>query len=282
MSAFTRLAPRAQTAADAPFHVWDLHGRAWARFSRRPEGFLLRFVDMADFTISRDGCEVACAPAPGASDASLEHLWLNQVLPLALSQRGKAVFHASAVDLDGAAVAFLAPSGAGKSTLAAAFAAAGHPFLTDDCLVVERAGDGFVAAPSHGSLRLWDDSAGRFGAESSHAPPLDFTDKTRLLADGRLPHCEETRPLRAVYRLGEAETIAISALSAAEALVQWASHSFLIDVEDKLRVAAHFEDMAALAQRLPCYRLDYPRCYEDVGRVLAAVARHAANLEFSS
>ena len=47
------------------------------------------------------------------------------------------MLHASAVVLDGAAVAFTAPSGTGKSTLAAHLVAAGASFLTDDVLALD-------------------------------------------------------------------------------------------------------------------------------------------------
>src|SRR5688572_17324577 len=132
-------APRDQgPCADAPFHGWSFpDGTPWTAFYRTSSGLLLRFPDLADFEVSADGRHVTCAPVPGISPATIEHLYLNQVLPLALSKLGKLVFHASAVDAGGGAVAFLAASGRGKSTLAAGFAVNGHQFLTDDGLVLE-------------------------------------------------------------------------------------------------------------------------------------------------
>src|SRR3954452_13107517 len=136
----TVLEPRHQAPCAAkPYHIWDFpDGTLWARFYRTPFGFMIRFEDLADFELSADAYRVTCAPTPEISKATTEHLYLNQILPLALSKRGKLVFHASAVEVVGGAIAFLAPSGRGKSTLASGFAVTGRPFLTDDGLVLEQ------------------------------------------------------------------------------------------------------------------------------------------------
>ena len=135
---------RHQTAVgDAPFHVWAFpDGTLWTEFYRANGGYLLRFPDLADFQVSADGLSVTCLPAPEVSEATSQHLYLNQVLPLVLSKLGKLVFHASAVEVDDGAVVFAAESGRGKSTLAASFAVSGSRFLTDDGLVVEPIGEG--------------------------------------------------------------------------------------------------------------------------------------------
>jgi ABC-type multidrug transport system fused ATPase/permease subunit len=99
------------------FHHWLLpDGTLWLQFYRTPAGYLLRFTDLAEFEISADGQTIACWPSAEISDGTIQHLYLNQVLPLALSQQGKLVFHASAVQIGAGAVAFMGPSGRGKST----------------------------------------------------------------------------------------------------------------------------------------------------------------------
>src|SRR5262249_32769832 len=115
-----------------------------------------------DFRVSATGRSIRCWPAPGVSEATIRHLYLNQILPLALSRQGKLVFHASAVEIDDSGVAFLGASGKGKSTLAASFATSGYGFLTADALVIETSKDEKWIDPTHhpygASIRLWDDS----------------------------------------------------------------------------------------------------------------------------
>jgi hypothetical protein len=68
------------------------------------------------------------------SDGYLDHLLRDHVVPRRLSLRGERVLHATAVEFDGLAVAFVGESTAGKSTLAAAGMTAGGRLLADDTL----------------------------------------------------------------------------------------------------------------------------------------------------
>ena len=195
-----------------------------------------------------------------------------------LSKQGKLVFHASAVEIADGAVAFAAESGRGKSTLAASFAVNGFRILTDDGLVVEASANGYQVLPSHPSIRLWDDSQSALiplGAET--APALAFTSKTRFLAGKNIAFCGQPQPLLRVYFLGDgrASEITIRRMNAAEAMVEWVKHSFLLDIEEKPLLASHFDQVARLANQPICYYLDYPRRFEDLVRVRRAIVEHA-------
>jgi hypothetical protein len=276
---FQIVAPRRQPpSAVCPFHTWSFpDGTLWTEFYRVEGGHLLRFPGLADFEVSADGQVVTCLPAPGVSEATSQHLYLNQVLPLVLSKQGKLVFHASAVEVGAGAIAIVAESGRGKSTLAASFALSGHRFLTDDGLVVEGGKDGFAALPSHPSIRLWEDSeAALIPPAAGRAPPVSYTSKARFLAGDDLVFCDTPRALRRVYFLGDgsAGELTIQPLSAAQALVEWVKHSFLLDIEEQPRLASHFDQVAALANRPIHFRLDYPRHFDDLPQVRRAIIDH--------
>jgi len=262
-----------------PFHTWTFaDGTLWTAFFRSESGYLLRFPDLADFDVSADGSKVTCFPAPEVPEATSQHLYLNQVLPLVLSKRGKLVFHASAVEVAGGAVVFAAESGRGKSTLAASFAVSGYRFLTDDGLVVEPTAGGHEVLPSHPSIRLWADSEEALIAPRvDRAAALSYTSKSRFLAGEDVRFCDQPRPLRRVYFLGDgsAEVIQFQPLRAADALVEWVKHSFLLDVEERPRLASHFDQVARLASQPIHYRLDYPRRFEDLASVRQAIVDHA-------
>ncbi|HRZ06745.1 MAG TPA: hypothetical protein P5102_11455 [Candidatus Competibacteraceae bacterium] len=262
-----------------PFHTWTFRdGTLWTEFHRTNGGYLLRFPNLADFQVSADGLHVTGFPAPEVSKATSQHLYLNQVLPLVLSKLGKLVFHASAVEIGGGAVAFVAESGRGKSTLAASFAVNGFRFLTDDGLVVEPGVDGFAALPSHPSIRLWEDSEDALVPPTARrAPPVQYTAKARFLADEDLAFCDQPRPLQRVYFLGDGRTatLELHRLTPAEAVIEWVKHSFLLDIEEKPRLASHFDQVAKLANQPIHYRLDYPRRFEDLAHVREAIVEHA-------
>lgn len=277
MTRLTYSEPRPQSDMPGePYHEWrSVEGTVWTRFFRSSKGYLLRFPGLADFTVSRQGYSVRCAPVPGVSRQTLDHLYANQVRPLIMGLRGRLAFHASAVEIDRVAVAFAGESGLGKSTLAASFAVHGARFLTDDGLYLEARDEVFWVHPSHPSIRLWDDSKDEIvGGYANVGLALDDTEKARMLAGPVLPHCNGKRLLRAVFFLGEGEveTIRVTPLSAAEALIAWVSNAFLLDIESRPMLASHFDGVTALASKVRAFSLDFPRDYAILSEVRMAVA----------
>jgi hypothetical protein len=271
--------PRPQAPLEATsFHEWTFaDGTLWTRFYHLEAGYLLRFPEIADFYVAQDGLQVEGWPVAGVSDATLQHLYLNQVLPLALSKQGKLVLHASAVEIDGEGVAFIGESGRGKSTLAASFATSGFRFLTDDGLLVEPDGEKYQILPSHPSIRLWQDSEEALVAGAAQkAPAVEFTSKSRFLAGGGIAFCGEPRRLRRVYFLGEGSGQAriFERMAPSTALIELVKHSFLLDIKERELLVTHFDELSGLASQPIFYRLDYPRRFEDLPQVRQAIIEH--------
>ena len=267
----------------AAFHEWTLpDGTEWTSFYRQGSAYLLRFPGLADFEVSSDGSNVQGWPVPGVSPQTVEHLHLNQVLPLALSRQGQLVLHGSAIDVGGRGVAFVGESGRGKSTLAASFATSGGRFLTDDGLHLQWVSGVCQIIPSHPSIRLWEDSQSELtSANTIAAPALDFTSKARLLAGADIAFCVDSLPLRRVYFLGtgDAESVAIEVMKPAAALIELLRNSFLLDIDERHMLALHFDELCRLANLPIYYHLDYRRRYEDLSYVRDAITRHASKLE---
>jgi hypothetical protein len=278
-SAFSMLEPRSQRRRrGAPYHEWRFPDRVlWTQFFRVGSGYLLRFPRLADFDIAGDTLAVRCHPVPGITADTCEHLYLNQVLPLVWSRQDKLVFHASAVEIAGAAVAFLGESGRGKSTLAASFATGGFRFLADDGLVLEPRDAGYAAQPCHPSIRLWEDSQRELIApDAVQTPPVQCTEKARFLADDGIAHCDRSLPLKQAYFLGDgrARSVTFEPMLAPAAMLEWVRNSYLLDPKERPMLAAHFEAVATLAGRLRCYRLDYPRRFAALPSLRQAIVQH--------
>jgi hypothetical protein len=271
--------PPPEPPESACFHEWVFpDGTLWTRFYRTASGYLLRFPELADFAVAEDGRVVSASPLPGISTGTIRHLYLNQVLPLALSRLGKRVFHASAVETPAGALAFLGESGRGKSTLAASFALAGHRFLTDDALLLEPGAEGYAVQPSHPSIRLWDDSKDELvGDDADLAPAVQYTAKARLLSGDALAFCPEPRILRRMYFLGTGETdqVSFAPMTPGDAVMGLVSNSFLLDIEGRESLAAHFSQVAEMANLPIFFRLDYPRSYAALPAVRRAILEHA-------
>lgn len=165
-------------------------------------GFWFRYPDGTEFTLDRAGTRVGAWWATASTLEDTATYLLGPVLGFALRLRGVLALHASAVLIDGRAVALVGPSGAGKSTTAAAFAAAGVPVLADDVLAVRTVGDDAVAFPSYRLLRLWGESEFILFGTIGELPRLTPTWNKRALPLGaEYPFHRSPAPLGDVFLL---------------------------------------------------------------------------------
>ncbi len=277
LTTFEALPPRAQAELPGdPFDCWiSPDGDVTAEFRRIPGGYCVRFPDQADFDILLESMSVRGTPDVGTSLETLETLYRNSVQPVIGNHLGGLHLHGSAVATPHGAIAFLGLSRSGKTTLAGAFACAGHPFLTEDLLTLEWQGTAYHVQPQRAVLRLFQDSATfLMGSE----PDWEEQDnKQELAATSRLPFTEQPTPLCAICLLGpgDCDELQLTRLGEAEALTQLIRHAFVLDVEDKPRLRAHFGRLGELAARVPCHALDYPRSYAQLPEVIAAVLQGA-------
>lgn len=258
--------------ASAPYDRWVTpEGEVKAEFHRLPSGFLVRFPDEADFTIDIAARRAEGWPAPDTTPDHFESLFQHGVLPLVGDHLGGLFLHGSAVAVDGQAIAFLGLSRGGKTTLAGAFAKAGYPFLTEDVIELVPAGEAYLLQPKHSRLRLFVDSASWL-LEREFADAED-DDKHSLAAGDALPFSHEAAPLARIYVLGRDHQapLAITPFQGTVALAELLPHSFVLDVEDKPRLRAHFGRIGELSERIACRALDYPRRYEELPDVIAAI-----------
>lgn len=267
---------------DSPFHRYEFaDGSVWTEFYRDNDGYLLRFPGLADFSVSADGEHVSAWPALGSDPATVEHLYINQLVPLALSRQGRPTFHASVVTVKDGAVAFLGETGYGKSTLAASYALSGAKFLTDDALIIEETLEGCIVHPGHASLRLWPDSVDAIvGSETLESVAVSYSTKARLLAGDALAYGENPQRLLAAYVLGEgnAACVQINDLNGIDRYMAWLRNSFLLDVEDSDLLASHFEWTHRISGAVPTFSLDYPRDYAMLHAVRDTVNNHLAKI----
>ena len=280
LPAAVQASARAQLPLSAPLVMATSlpDGEPWAAVYRYKSGYLARFIDLVDFDISSAGTEITIYAVPGVCTQTIEHLYQNQALPLALSLKKRLVLHGSAVEIGGKAAAFVAESGRGKSTLAASFSSSGFRFLTDDGLLVEPMDDHeYVIQPSHASLRLWDDSYEAISHLTMKTEPaISYTSKVRVLAGENLPFCAQDRVLKHLYILGAGTSkgVSITPVSSQDSFIEMRRHCFLLSIDEHEMLAHNFRQLADLS-RLPIFfKLDYPRRYDMLPQVRAAVVEH--------
>jgi hypothetical protein len=258
-------------------------GRTAFTVARCGGGELIRFARLAEFLVSGDGREIRCAVSPNGSARMLAHLFLAQVIPLALSRQGRLVLHASAVATPGGAVAFMGAAGSGKSTLGASFVRAAFPLLADDGLLLTEDRDTLAAVPSYPEIRLWPDACAALSAVGEPSETWHLAGKTCLPAGGvRWPFASAPVPVRRLYVLGGPAvaagegTVTVEPLGGRERFLQLVSHSFRLDVEDSRRLRSEFETIGRIASTRAVYRLTFPRQWSCLASVRDAVLAHLA------
>lgn len=234
----------------------------------------LRWTDLFEFLISPDGKRIEGRSLAKSNAESFQNYLLNQVLSFSLLKLGFEPLHATAVVVDGRALAFAAMPGRGKSTLGAAFLEDGHRLLTDDVLVLDQAAGGFLAQPSMPRIKLFPEIARTLlGGDTGGTPMNEDTPKMIVPLDERR-FCEEPVPLRAVYVLAEtrgAKRVSIRRMHARRAFVALTKHTFNPVVADETRLRQQFEFATKVASVVPVKSLSFPRRLELLPEVREAI-----------
>ena len=240
------------------------------------DGAMVSWDGLFRFLISRDGSTIlGHAQSELAPDALGAHLF-GPVLSFALLRRGFESLHATALTINGDAVALLGDTSAGKSTLAAALLACGARLLTDDLLVVKYDAGVPMAQPGLRRLKLMPDAAARWPQNDAGAAFHPGSPKRvfRMHDESCTPG---PAPLRACFVLKrDAVTAACQRLTSAAAMRQVAANAFNTLDARPARLRAHFEACALLSRHVPVFELsvadDLLRIHEAVQMVGATLA----------
>jgi hypothetical protein len=184
-------------------------------------------------------------------------LLFGQGLPIAAALRGLEVLHASAVVLNGEALAFAARPGTGKTSLALSLLTMGAEFLADDVVALEAGNDRLVAHPGlriahvHGS-----DEAALLAAGIDPGRSLDPAVKHHVT----LPLRKAAAPLGALYfirRAAEFDRIQIIRLDPPDPRVLLGA-TFVAHVPVASRAITQLEICAQLTRTVPTFQINAP------------------------
>ncbi len=224
----------------------------------RGDELTVRFFATGEFEVDLARGTIVARPAPGRGEAMVPVLLAGNLLAIVLGLRGAAVLHASAVELNGAAIAFAGPTGAGKSTTAALLCAAGGAIVSDDAArMEERDGAPLIHHGPH-ELRLRP-QASMIADQVGGA--------TGATADGRL--AVEARPATGeLTRLGAivfpswsrgARQTSVARLSPRRALELLLRCPRVTGWRVTDPVRAHFVACAGIAEAVPSFSAELPQ-----------------------
>jgi hypothetical protein len=252
----------------------------WFDFALLADGSsYVQWRGVGEFLVSRDGRDIACAPAPGAHEESFQVYLLGQAFSFALVKAGCEPLHATVVERNGEALALVGESGQGKSTLAASFLATGMRLLTDDLMLLSPGEPPLFAYPGPPRIKLLPDAAERIiGPEASKVPMNPETDKHVFPVPASSQCCEPAR-LRGIYILEHGETsqggIRIETLAGREAFMSLVGHTFNRYLADPERLRRQLVEMTRVLNAVPVKRIVYPPVFERLGDVRDALLRDA-------
>lgn len=274
-------------------HPQDPEGAAsslWEWDSRAGTCMHLRYGadgDYADFVVNPEANRVRVSWTAHAHEENVITLLLGPVLGLVLRRRGTTCFHASAIAVDGCAVAISGPSGGGKSTLAAALARKGFATLGDEIAVLTETQSSFVVHPGEPRLRLWPRIVEQFWGSAAELPHVLPGMEKRWLplgaADGgdAWRHCDRPLPLAAVYVIGQRSRngqIRIEPFSWSAATMVLATQLYLGSLGAPSQRSAEFARLGRLAARVPVRRLHMPEQMARIEDGAAALVDDARSL----
>ncbi|MDH5202458.1 MAG: hypothetical protein OEZ31_04825 [Nitrospirota bacterium] len=250
------------------FMHWHLSGgELWLSIANVNGGYLLRFNEIADFFVSKYGKEIFCMPKPEIPKETIQHLLLDQVIPLVINLKGGEALHASAVRTPQGVIAFAGLTGSGKSTIAGSFLQAGYPLISDDCLPLIEQNQDIYAIPAYPGLRLRDDSLEYlFGNNGNHKSVAHYTTKKRLCIEKRVEaFCEEPQLLKRLYIIADpAETdgeteVMIEGFFPKDSFMALVKCTFRLDITDQKMLERQFHFLKRVVSKVPVQQLTFPR-----------------------
>lgn len=239
-------------------------------FCAGPDIFWMEVAGVARLLV-RDGREIRVDAHPRASAGDVRAYLLGSAIGALLHQRGWLPLHASAVEIDGRAVAFIAPSGGGKSTMAMHLHHLGHRVICDDICAIDTGGGTPRLWPGLRNLKLWRTSLEAIDrAPDGLEPVVASLDKYRVpiigLADYR------AYDLAAVVMLAWGETPRLVPLSGAAAVGALVANTFRGHLVAPMgRGAAHWRQCLAIFQAAGVRLLTRPRSLDELAAASAAV-----------
>jgi hypothetical protein len=233
----------------------------------RADDYRIRAKGFGRYVVTADGTQVQCER--GIPGYAQERFLFSTVLPLAAVLQGFELLHASAVSLDGVAVAFAGPAGSGKTTLATALVADGAELVTDDALALQLEGGRVVAHPGPPYVAVADwDGTGLVDVVERIGQVVGKSDKVGAV----VPTVRGSRPLGAVCHLEEGPALELAPLGVevAPRLLGSASVPYVV-TPDRLERQFHMAHL--LATTVPQLLLRVPRAV-DAHDIVAAIETH--------
>jgi hypothetical protein len=218
-----------------------------------PNETILSSRQVGTFLI-RNGTEINIDPVSYVEESLLRRYIIGTIMALLLYQRGHLVLHASSININGSAVAFLGAAGSGKSSLAATFYRNGYEIITDDISAIGYHNNNLIVFPGYPQIKLSNPVARLLGYDVNSSIQLDLNEEKRGYS---IFDNFQTNPLalRQIYLLIEASEQSIGLISPQQSLKEIIRNSYPTRFGLPGN-SSHFTNCLELINRIPIFRLD--------------------------
>ncbi len=229
-------------------------------FCRAGEVVTARFGGLHDFEIDLGRCTVTSHAHLGTDPGLAPILLTGTIAAYLLTLGGALVLHASAVEVDGGALAFVGTSGQGKSTVAALCCASGYPLVTDDLLPLYDDGSSLLSCTPGGTeLRLRPKVAELAERFDRPVSVYDTADRRRAVGPStteaeRLPLLGVVMPSPGRGRTG----VEVTTVPPGEAALLLTAFHRIDGWKDRGQLARTFRSVAQIVAGAPVQRMVVP------------------------
>lgn len=225
--------------------------------------------DLATFRI-RGGRDIEIHPASPVDEKMVRLVIINSILGILLFQRKMLVMHASCIELDGFAIAFMGHSGAGKSLMAGTLCSRRYGLITDDISATNMKNESPHVLPGYPMIKMVPQDSATLG----------FADSQSIFLHGRHykygcrvtdSFTTKTSPLRYIFILRIGEQRSIEELSTRESfmyLIKNSAPQIWQIAPDEL----HFSHLEKLLEKIVVYKFTREKN-------VAALPEHAEMIE---
>jgi len=212
-----------------------------------------------------NSCEIIVNPGTDIEENFLRALILGPGLGILLHQRGRLVLHASAVNINDGAVAFMGHNGAGKSTTTVSFLQNHHPLVTDDIMSIEFREGVPLVFPGFPRIKLWPESMG----ENLESFPIHSELRKRSCVVNNFH--DQLIKLKHVYVIENSEKTTLKPLSPQEALIELIRNSYCANIFQDSDQAANLGEYAKIVKTVSIKQLNIEKDLDKIPEMVLMV-----------
>ncbi|MCZ3367527.1 MULTISPECIES: hypothetical protein [Methanobacterium] len=249
--------------------------RVASRFKMTENSVFLIWNDIEICEITQ-GKEITVNPFTGIEENFLRALILGPAFGILLHQRGRLVLHASTVNINGGAVAFMGFNGGGKSTTTAALINKGYPLVCDDISSVEFDKNGNpVVFSGFPRIKLWPETIEMFNDDLEAFPRIHSESEKRSCFTHEFS--EDNLPLKRIYIIEKDDKIGVADLSSQESLIELIRNSYCANIFQSAEQSANLAEYATIVKNVPVKRLNIGNSLDKLHKLVKIVEEDTMN-----